>query len=200
MDSDKSAAPAELDLDSRLGWPTEELFLLAKHPRADWARHPGLGGTGRFWLDRHAAFRQLGGALQGALDDFRTGRVSAEAFQAPFTRRLQVFLGELHGHHQVEDHHYFPVFRQAEPGLARGFAVLDRDHRTLHGRLVATAEAANTLLQALARDPATAAEGPLESYAAVSGQLVTGMLRHLDDEEDLVIPLLIERGEGGLTL
>ena len=47
----------------------------------------------------------------------------------------------------------------------------------------------------LARDPEAASGEPEESYAEVSDKLITAMLRHLDDEEDLVIPLLIERGE-----
>lgn len=186
-----------LDLDSREGWPPELLFLLRQHPRGGWSGRPDLGMTARFWLDRHGAFRQLGKALQDDTDAFRHGKTTPEDFQARFPRRLQVFLGELNGHHQVEDHHYFPLFRRAEPDLLSGFEVLDRDHQTLHAGLVATAEAANALLQALARDP-TAAQGPADSYAVISATLLRRMLRHLDDEEDLVIPLLLERGEAGL--
>jgi len=180
----------------RSGLPAEWLFLLQKHPRESWQDPAALGMTAAFWLERHGAFRQLGQALQDDLAAFREGRRSAEDFQGPFARRLQVFLGELHGHHQVEDFHYFPAFRQAEPRLTPGFDLLDRDHQTLHAGLMATAEAANALLQALGRDP-NAAETPLARYAEASGELLTGMLRHLDDEEDLVIPLLIERGEPG---
>lgn len=187
-----------LDLDSREGWPPELLVLLARHPRAAWPDRPDLGMTAQFWLDRHGAFRQLGKALQDDTDAFRQGKTAPVDFQARFPRRLQVFLGELHGHHQVEDHHYFPVFRRAEPHLARGFEVLDCDHQTLHAGLMATAEAANGLLQAMARSP-VAAEGPAETYAEVSAALFHRLRRHLDDEEDLVIPLLLERGEAGLV-
>jgi hemerythrin-like domain-containing protein len=195
-------APDLLDLDAlslgrRNGLPAEWLALLARHPRDIWPGNPRLGMTAQFWLDRHQAFRQLGQALQDSIQALRAGRSAPEDFQAGFVPRLRLFLGELNGHHQVEDFHYFPVFRQAAPELAPGFELLDRDHQTLHAGLLATAEAANTLLQALARDPA-AAEEPLEAYTEVSGQLLEGLLRHLDDEEDLVIPLMIERGEGGL--
>lgn len=193
------SAPPTLDLDHRAGLPAELLFLLERYPRSAWTGHAGLGMTAQFWLDRHAAFRRLGKALQDDVAAFRQGRRAVADFAPAFTRQLQVFLGELHGHHQVEEHHYFPAFRRAEPRLAAGFDLLDRDHEILHARLVATAEAANALLQALARDPQAAAEGPLESYTELSDSLVTAMLRHLDDEEALVIPLLIERGEGGLV-
>ncbi len=197
----KPQTPAEqsFDLDRRQGLPAELLLLLQRHPRSGWAGHAGLGMMGQFWLDRHAAFRRLGKTLQDDAEAFRRQRSAVEDFAPPFTRRLQLFLGELHGHHQVEEHHYFPAFRRAEPRLAPGFDLLDRDHETLHTRLVATAEAANALLQALARDPQAAAQAPLENYAAVSDSLVSAMLRHLDDEEDLVIALLLERGEAGLA-
>ena len=184
-----------LDLDSRTGWPAELLTLLARHPRDSWQDPGALGMTAAFWLERHGAFRSLGGMLEQATQRFLGGGVDAEEFQGFFAPRLQVLLGELNGHHQVEDHHYFPVFRRAEPGLERGFDVLDRDHKLLHEDLYATAEAANTLLQALARSPD--AEAPAAAYAETSARLLKRMHRHLDDEEDLVIPLLMERGEMG---
>jgi len=182
-----------LDLDTRGGLPAEWFALLRRHPRDGWQGNARLGMTARFWLDRHAAFRSLGEALEQATQRFLGGGLPPEDFQAFFTPRLQVLLGELNGHHQVEDHHYFPVFRQAEPALAPGFDLLARDHRALHADLYATADAANALLQALARRPD--AEGPAAAYAETSARLLTRMRRHLDDEEDLVIPLMIEHGE-----
>ncbi|WP_193369416.1 hemerythrin domain-containing protein [Pelagibius marinus] len=151
--------------------------------------------TAAFWLERHGAFRSLGDLLEQATQRFLGGGVEAEEFQGFFVPRLRLLLGELNGHHQVEDHHYFPVFRRAEPSLERGFDALDRDHVTLHADLHATAEAANALLQALARRPDV--EAPAAAYAETSARLLRRMHRHLDDEEDLVIPLLIERGEIG---
>jgi len=186
-----------LDLDRRAGLPAEWLYLCERHPRARWPGHAGLGMTAQFWLDRHDGFRRLGAALDQATQRFLGGGQQADDFQGWFVPRLQMLLGELHGHHQVEDHHYFPVFRRMEPGLAAGFELLDRDHKLLHADLYATADAANAFLQALARSPQDA-EAPGAAYAETSTRLLNRMLRHLDDEEDLVIPLLIERGESGL--
>ena len=184
-----------LDIDRRSGLPAEWLALLRRHPRAGWQEAGKLGMTADFWLSRHDAFRRLGDKLDEATQRFLGGGIPPEEFQAWFPRRLQLLLGELNGHHQVEDHHYFPVFARIEPSLAAGFALLDRDHQTLHGELVETAEAANALLQALARTPD--AEGPAATYAEVAARLLRHMHRHLDDEEDLVIPLLSEHGELG---
>lgn len=185
----------DLDLDTRGGLPGEWLALLRRHPRDGWQAPGALGMTAAFWLDRHAAFRSLGDMLEQATEKFLGGGAGAEDFQGFFAPRLNLLLGELNGHHQVEDHHYFPVFREAEPDLAPGFELLDRDHQALHADLYATADAANALLQALARTPD--AEGPAAAYAETSARLLHRMRRHLDDEEDLVIPLMIEHGELG---
>ncbi len=37
-----------------------------------------------------------------------------------------------------------------------------------------------------------------DAYAAASGALLKGLIRHLDDEEDLIVPLILERGEDAL--
>lgn len=39
---------------------------------------------------------------------------------------------------------------------------------------------------------------PAEDYAAASAALRQGLVRHLDDEEDLIVPLILERGEDAL--
>ena len=190
----EDTADERLSLDTRDGLPAEWLALVERFPREGWDGHARLGMTAQFWLDRHAAFRSLAAALQDAAEGLRGGGLAADDFQAWFAPRLHFLLAELNGHHQVEDVHYFPLFRRAEPRLTPGFALLDRDHKTLHLSLVETAEAADALLQALARSPGDAA-GPLDRYAQAGARLLARLRRHLDDEEDLVIPLLLEHGE-----
>ena len=80
--------------------------------------------------------------------------------------------------------------------LARGFDVLENDHHAIHADMAATAETANALLRALTQADALKRCG--EAYAAASGALLTGLKRHLDDEEDLIVPLILERGEDAL--
>jgi hypothetical protein len=179
--------------------PADLLYLLERHPRAGWKGHARLGGLGRFWLERHAMFRELGGLLEGGLDAFREGRVPPHELEAWLLPRLRFFLAQLEEHHAVEDRHYFPAFRAAEPRLARGFELLDRDHEALHAAIDAVARSAQGLFRAL-RGPQAGREAAAVHHAAASAELVRGLARHLDDEEDLVIPLLLERGEGGLGL
>ena len=115
--------------------------------------------------------------------------------------RLQFLLSQLGVHHQIEDHHYFPIFRAADERLARGFDVLEGDHHVIHADMAATAETANALLRALqglGDGEAETLRRRGDDYAAASGALLKGLIRHLDDEEDLIVPLILERGEAAL--
>jgi hypothetical protein len=182
------------DLDTRHGWPEELRFLLARYPREAWARHANLGAMARFWLERHAMFRELGGQLTDATTKFRAGTTPPAEFRQWFAPRLQFFLQQLHAHHHVEDMHYFPIFRAAEARLLPGFEVLEHDHEILHAGIVRSVETANEFLQALASAD-DKQRFAADSYAEVNERLLKQMLRHLDDEEDLVIPLILDRSE-----
>jgi hemerythrin-like domain-containing protein len=204
MISDNAAAAAEaeaadLALSARAGWPEPLRFLLTRYPRQVWPGHANLGLIAQFWLERHDMFRALGGALGEATVELKEGRVAPDRFQGWFAPRLSFFLQSLHGHHWIEDAHYFPALAAAEARLAPGFAVLERDHGTLDAAIRATAAAGNALLGALAGPPGDA-DGPAAAYAAESEALLAALMRHLGDEEDLIVPLILDRGEGRLGL
>jgi hemerythrin-like domain-containing protein len=186
------------DLDQRSGLPESQRFLLDLHPRDTWMGHGNLGGLMRFWLSRHDGFREMGQGLDGLISDFREDRLEADRFAPLLVRRLQVFLGELHHHHVVEDHHYFPVFVAAERRLAPGFELLESDHELIHARLEAVAHSANALLAALRGGDRDMLLRAADAYAGESGRLLSGLMRHLEDEEDLIVPLVLERGEEDL--
>jgi hypothetical protein len=174
--------------DRRLG--VDQLVLERIHPRAGWAEHPKLGGVGRFWLQRHDMFRQLDTILRDGLGAAVDGADDDPAFRPWLTRHLSFWFGQLQEHHHVEDHHYFPTFRRIEPRLAAGFELLEHDHLLLDAAIMRAMDLARA---ALAHEPVDrAALGRLrDAHVGMAGPL----LLHLDDEEDLVIPLLIERGE-----
>jgi hemerythrin-like domain-containing protein len=183
-------------LDRSGGWPAALRFLLERHPRAGWDGQAALGPLARYWLDRHAGFRELSAMLGEAAAAFEAGRLPAGEFRPWFAPRLHYLLTHLDGHHQVEDYYYFPRLRAAEPRLAAGFEALAADHAALERAIVEIVEAANALLTATAGGDAERAAGA--RYVAASGRLLGGLGRHLDDEEDLVIPLLLDRGEDAL--
>lgn len=192
----------DLALDQRTGWPGDLRLLLDRHPRPTWQRHPNLGALCRFWLERHQMFRELAAALTRGAVELREGRLEAGQFQPWFTPRMGFFLEQLHHHHLIEDHNYFPAFMAAEPRLARGFEVLEGDHATIHDAILDLAEASNDLLQGLrqptADRPIVDVPGATARLAITLPTFLTHLARHLDDEEDLIIPLILERGEAGL--
>ncbi|MEJ0075675.1 MAG: hemerythrin domain-containing protein [Alphaproteobacteria bacterium] len=192
-----NTAPTALALDTRAGWPADLRLLIDRYPRAVWQGHANLGAMAQFWLSRHDMFRDIGTALEEATLAFRAGTATAEHFRAWFPPRLQFFLQQLNAHHQVEDLHFFPVFQAAESRLAHGFEVLERDHATIHRSIERAVEMANAFLRAPVND-AQALRRAGDAYAAASDALLRQLRRHLGDEEDLIIPLILDRSEAGL--
>ena len=186
-----------LGLERRDGLPADLLYLLAKYPRESWAGHDNIHGLASMWLQRHDMFRELGGVLTTAIAEYREGRNDARAFAGFFAPRLEFFLGQLNGHHQVEDLHYFPAFARAENRLKRGFDILDGDHHRIHDALETNAETANAFLRALGGGE-DRQRFAADAYAGQNERLVAMLARHLDDEEDLIVPLILDRGEHGI--
>jgi hypothetical protein len=186
-----------LDLSTRNGLPQDLRVLLELYPREVWPAHANLGAMARFWLQRHDMFRQLGGALQDANAGLRDGAVAPGPYRAWFQPRLQFFLSQLNAHHQIEDVHYFPRLREADARLRRGFELLEADHETIHAALLAAAETGTAFLQAGA-DDRDRLRATADAHAEVSDRLLLMLTRHLEDEEDLIIPLILDRGEGPL--
>lgn len=179
----------DIALGRRAGLPDALRVLLEDYPRADWEGHRNFDGLTRFWLERHLMFRQVLDRWQAETRGFLDQAAEPRA-HAGQTARLGGFLiNELHGHHQIEDMHYFPKLTAAEPRLTRGFALLDADHHALDAELAALTETANAHLQALAgtgtgRETAGALLARLDGFGAF-------LDRHLTDEEELVVPTIL---------
>lgn len=186
-----------LHLETRARLPDDLRYLVDKYPRGEWQAHDNIHGMAGFWLQRHDMFRDLGGLLTAAIGDYREGRKNAKEFASFFAPRLNHFLGNLDGHHNVEDHHYFPIFAAAESRLKRGFEVLDSDHHLIHDALERNAETANGFLRAL-QESEDKQRFAADAYADENARLIAMLKRHLDDEEDLIIPLILDRGDQAL--
>lgn len=189
--------PEDLLIDARHGLPPDLRYLAEKYPHETWQEHPNLGGMAQFWLQRHDMFRELGGMLERSVSDYRKGRMQPHDFASWFAPRLRFFLQQLHGHHQIEDMHYFPVFAAAERRLQRGFDILDSDHHIIHDALEQNAETGSAFLQSLGEDRDKRLFAA-DAYADANGRLISMLIRHLHDEEDLIIPLILDRGEEAL--
>lgn len=169
-------------------------LLLDSYPREGWEAHPNFQGLVQFWMERHLMFRQLLERLGGDAQEMLDGGLGAEAYAPRLGRFGNMLLEQLHGHHQIEDQHYFPLLARAEPRLERGFDMLERDHLALDPALVAFAEAANGMLRG-PPDEAAAREATAGVLSQIEG--LTRLLdRHLTDEEELVVPVVLKTGAG----
>jgi hypothetical protein len=185
------------DSDRRAGWPAELKFLLERHPRATWpASHSPTVG---FWLGVHERLRRDCAGLLAATDDHRSGRHSPVQLAVVAAPRLHGLIAAVHGHHQVEDFQYFPAFRRAEPRLTPGFEQLEREHAALFDDVDAALAALAELRASAQRTSGPASAATLElaaqRYGEVTQRLCARLVRHLADEEDLVVPLLLEHGD-----
>lgn len=191
----------EHDLAERTALPDDLRVMLSDYPRRIWGDHPNFGPTTRFYLDRHAMFRECLSVMR---------RLTAEGLDAPrpeigLARNLGrvggFFLQELHTHHGIEDDHYFPALAKLEPRLSRAFALLDGDHRALHDAMAEFAAAADAAMKAVSAG-AGVQRDPHRALGALDAQLTRFerlMGRHLDDEEEVVIPIMLHCGERALN-
>ena len=181
-----------LGLATRSGLPSEMLWLREALPRERWT---GLNPTAAFWMQMHDGFRRQQADMTATIADWRNGG-DVRAFHGHILPLLQAHLQHLDGHHRIESDHYFPQFRRVEPRIQSGLDLLDRDHEAVHAHLETIFLAAREFhgrLQTGAPDPTSTADHLADTILA-SG---TPMLRHLEDEEDIVIPLMQKHGQDG---
>ena len=173
----------------RSALPEEFRIILADYPRDGWAAHPHFGGLAAFWLDRHLNFRAMMARMQQDSALRLDGQIAAQDYGQRLARLGHRFLGELVGHHQIEDTAYFPHLAQLEPGIARGFEVLDADHHALHELIDTFAADANALLRE--RDERAQRE-LVGGFTPLLARFEHMLGQHLTDEEDLVLPVVLK--------
>lgn len=184
--------PAALQLPERTGLPDDVAYLRAAYPAPHWRAHRNFGDLTAFWLQVHASLRAEAQHVAHTTRAFREGggRIGREAFQRAFVPALNHFLQHLTAHHGIEDQAYFPKFRALDQRMAAAFDVLESDHEIIHATLETTVEHARALLSEPG-DPRFA----LDRYADTSERLFGLLGQHLADEEDIVIPAMLEHGE-----
>lgn len=179
-----------LALSERDGLPPALRTLAEAFPRDTWDAHPHFHGMVTFWLERHLMFRKLHGMLTEDFAALVEKSIEPEVYAARLSRFGGLLLNELHTHHHVEDDHYFPLLQKADPSLAAGFEILDRDHHTLDAELNGFATAANAVIGAAQHG----GDLPLAALDAVTGRLGRFLDRHLADEEEIVVPIILKHG------
>ncbi|MEL7115782.1 MAG: hemerythrin domain-containing protein, partial [Pseudomonadota bacterium] len=175
---------------TREGLPSDMQILLRDLPRDRWQAHPNFRRPTEQWMGAHQGFRQLGAIVQEDVEDFLAKDIEDQYL----ARRLGWFGGllvrNLHGHHTWEDGQFFPELEAADARFARGLEMLETDHEELDALIDTLTRQANRVIQLETLDPAQMPEEakPLRDTCA---QLNRFLARHLTDEEDLVVPIIL---------
>jgi iron-sulfur cluster repair protein YtfE (RIC family) len=132
-------------------------------------------------------FRRLLSQIEAETQGYMDRESDFDSYAPRLSQLAGTLLNELHGHHQIEDHQYFPRLAQLDSRVSRGFDLLDADHHAMDGLLQGAAMATNETLR-------SREAGPLLDTMARFGRLLD---RHLVDEEELVVPVILASGFRG---
>ena len=182
MENDTSLA-----LLQRNGLPETLRVLAEAYPRANWEAHANFGEMIRFWMERHAMFRQLTDILKKDAQALMDKQIDFNSYAPRLSQYGGMLLNQLHGHHQIEDQHYFPQLITLDARLEKGFELLETDHEAMDGLLHGMAEGANAVLQG----------GEIGTFSDRLNGFTTLLNRHLTDEEEIVVPVVLETGFRG---
>ncbi len=185
-----------LELAQRNGLPDALRVLLRDYPRAGWPQDRNFDGLVSFWLERHLNFRRMMEMMRTETEALVDRAMDPRQHATRLSRLGSHFVGDLHGHHQIEDTHYFPILARAEQRIAAGFDLLDRDHQALDAELELFVTGANALLGKIAAPADHHAEAG--RFLGNLTQLGALLDRHLVDEEELVVPVILRHGTAGL--
>ena len=184
---------SDLTLASREGLPDALRVLLAEYPRISWEADPNFDGLVRFWLDRHMMFRRVVGDMLNDARHLVDGQLAPQNYASRLSRYGGMFVNGLHEHHTIEDTHYFPKLATKDPRIEGGFAILDKDHHDIDEHLNAFVASANGILQA--RDKREVMQTLVGRFEAELSGLERLLDRHLNDEEELIVPVILKFGD-----
>lgn len=179
-------------LANRTQLPDALRVLLEDYPRAGWEADPGFDPLTRFWLDRHLMFRKMLDEMRKQADQLLDRKEDPDRFRAATSRYGSMFVNGLHEHHSIEDQYYFPKLSGNDPRLLRGFEILDKDHHALDAYLASLVDSANVVLAPI--EDRDVMQDKVGLYRADLVSLEKLLNRHLVDEEELVVPIILRYG------
>lgn len=177
-----------LALGTRAGLPDALQILREAFPRMEWQGHENFGELVQFWMERHVMFRQIVAALREDAQARDGGALAPDAHARRLMRLGGLLIRDLHMHHNVEDHHYFPQLIGLVPALDSGFDLLEADHAAIDPMLEQLTGDMNAILKG---------SGSAAELEAALARFETLLDRHLTDEEDLIVPVILKSGFTG---
>ncbi|HMN51372.1 MAG TPA: hemerythrin domain-containing protein [Xanthobacteraceae bacterium] len=179
----------EHHLAKRRGLTAELRKLLFDTPKEQWGSHNNYWRGADMWQGIHRSLLHESGLFVSGLEnllDMPKSEMDTALRLADMRHLGGHLVGHAHVHHHVEDDHYFPRFKEVFPQLGKPIDLLDCDHRVLEETLDAVEGHVRTLF---------AEKAGRDEIAAVleeARKLDRILTRHLEDEEDIVIPALLK--------
>lgn len=170
--------------------PDEMRLLLNAYPRQDWEAHPGFRDMTRQWLAAHRYFRRTAERVRLDTEALLNKDMAPTDYAKRLNRHGGDLVGHLHGHHAWEDYSYFPELSAADPRFDAGLEILEKDHADLDKVLDDFTQHGTTLLRLVSEDESRA----MDEAGAVHRQslaIEAFLERHLSDEEDLAVPIIL---------
>lgn len=170
--------------------PETMRILLDDYPRDSWDAHPGFKEKTKHWLGAHQMFRRLGELVRSETELYLDKSREPDDFAGRLSYYGNALVANLHGHHNWEDKRYFPELSAADPRFDAGLEILEKDHQELDRVLDGFTESANRTIKLIHLDEPQAREeaGRLHGLA---GTIEAFLDRHLADEEELAVPIIL---------
>lgn len=177
-------------IQNRTGLPDTMQTLLRDYPREAWPDHPNFARSIQNWMGAHTMFRQLADITRKDTESFLNKDMDRQDYANRLGHFGNLLVRNLHGHHTWEDRDFFPELGRAEDRLEHGLDMLEGDHVELDKVLDSFTRGANRVIKLADLDP-----GQMPEEAAAmhihSVAIERFLHRHLADEEDLVVPIIL---------
>ncbi len=170
--------------------PAEMRLLLEQYPREAWLDHPNFAQATQNWLGAHQMFRRLSRYTREITEAYLDRDLSSAAYSDRLAHYGGALVRNLNGHHHWEDHSYVPELSAADPRFNRGLEILEKDHQVLDGILVRFSAQATRALRLLQLDERQAFD-EVGAVHGLSGGIEDLLDRHLVDEEELAVPIIL---------
>lgn len=170
--------------------PEAMRVLLKEYPRDGWDAHPGFKDKTRQWLSAHQMFRKLAKRVRDDTQNYLNKDLDIDDYADRLSHFGGALIANLHGHHGWEDRIYFPELSAADPRFDTGLDVLETDHANLDVVLEDFKRTANRAIKLSHLDAAQAYEEG-GRMLGVTQTIEAFLERHLGDEEDLAVPIIL---------
>lgn len=175
----------------RNGLPSAIRSTLLEEAQSDWSKHPAFAGKARFFMNIHRQLLDGASSMATTLEellDMTPEAAKRHLQQTGLINQGRHLIQFAHGHHEIEDHGYFPQFARLQPGLQTALDLMDGDHKILDEALNGSENALQTLVQ---KGVSTDNLAAFYKHARALDKVMT---RHITDEEEVIIPIFLRHG------